>query len=461
MDPTPTTCADFYRAVWTHDGSRLHHIAQDRSVSELDRSMCSAWAALFDGGARAALTAATRIEGEAREARMPAQVVMAASLVAWAHASLGDLGDASSHARRASRMGRVEGIFDPECVAHAVLARVRRLTGHPHLAARILGALSQHMPHERHGWLDWERTMAGVQVTSSPTAPLTADALPIRRGTQLLQGTIQAARHGRSSACREKLAALLDTPLPALGDDAAAFAAAVDTSRSEALLERWSRGAEAAIPGVLSGLLHHRLASSTDSARCYVWAHPGSKGRRIAPLGVSLLSPPFEQLPQTRALQGRNESIVSALALAGPEGLGEDVLFESVFEFAYRAEQHRGSLEVALHRARKYVKGVGRIELRDQRVTLEPTTSFVVPDPRGRDLLSDRLLCAIADRKEARVTDLADRLQISLRVARIRLAALEEQGSCVAERRGRELVYRVEDTTFSDTTMLRRTSLKS
>ncbi|MFK7987376.1 MAG: hypothetical protein AB8I08_15250 [Sandaracinaceae bacterium] len=456
MTPDPSIARpEFYRAVWTHDARWLQEHVDAPGMDELDRALCSAWSALFDGRFESAVTAATRVEGEAREARAPAQVVMAASLVAWGSASLGDLEAATSHARRASRMGRVEGIFDPECIAHAVLARVRRLSGYPHLAARIVGALVQHVPHDRQGWLDWERTMAGVYVPGPQPEP-PASASPIDRAAHLLRRVVRAAREGRPEACRAALASLLESPLPALGQEARGLAAVLDTRRAEALVDAWCHGEEMETPGALSGVVHHRPEDSTDSARCYVWASPGMRGRRIAPLGLSLLPQPFVQLPQTRARQGRNESIVAALALAGADGLSEGELFESVFEFAYRAEQHRGSLAVTLHRARKYAERVGQVELREQRVWLNPTAAFVVPDPRGRDLLSDRLLCAIADRREACPADLADGLQISLRVARGRLAALQEQGSCVVERRGRQLVYRVEDTTFSDTTMLRR-----
>jgi hypothetical protein len=158
-------------------------------------------------------------------------------------------------------------------------------------------------------------------------------------------------------------------------------------------------------------------------------------------------------LPQGRRKQGRNETLVSALALAGPSGLSEEEAFGEVYEFAYQAEMHRGVFGVCVHRAREYLGAAGAIEHGAGRVMLALDAPILVPDPRCTKPMQDRLLRAIASRGGATAQDVAKAVGVSLRVAQQALADLSADGACLATKEGRKVRYAVEDTTFSEPTI--------
>ncbi len=158
-------------------------------------------------------------------------------------------------------------------------------------------------------------------------------------------------------------------------------------------------------------------------------------------------------LPQGRRKQGRNETLISALALAGPEGLSEEAAFGEVYEFAYQAEMHRGVFGVCVHRARDYLGDAGTIEHGAGRVQLALAAPILVPDPRCAKPMQDRLLRAIASHGGATAQDVAKAVGVSLRVAQQALADLSADGACLATKDGRKVRYAVEDTTFSEPTI--------
>ena len=75
-----------------------------------------------------------------------------------------------------------------------------------------------------------------------------------------------------------------------------------------------------------------------------------------------------------------------------------------------------------------------------------------MPDPRCTRHVHDRLLRVLARQGRATASGAAQEVGLSLRAVQGALKALIEEGVCVSEKDGRQVVYFVEDTTFSDTT---------
>lgn len=445
-------------AAFAFDASRLAELVSSGGLSEERRAQAAAWRRLVTGEWEGARDDAEALENLARKSGDAALVVECAALRALAQTQAGDLEEAKTLARRASRMGRTEAIFEPECTAHLVLARVRRLTGYPHLATRILRTLWDRTPSRFYGWLSWELWMAGAREEGFL---LPGSALAFHRAADALHRLLSAADAGDAEGYREAADRLevAVAELPPFAAEVRALLDANDPARAEAAadVEAWCRGRVDEAPSALHGVVTRDGAAPEDeSAIAYVHAVPGGSARRITRLGWTLIDrSATTALPQSRRKQGRNETIVAALALAGPEGLPEAELFETAYEFAYVPETHGSSFGVALHRARKYADGVARIHHEASRVTLEVDRPVLIPDPRCKKPLSDKLLCAIADHRGASPRDIAQAVGVSLRIAQSTLASLSAEGSCVAKKKGRELVYEVEDTTFSEPTRLR------
>ncbi len=457
-DDTEDEHAALRDAVLAFDATRLEELSASGRCSEPRRRFAAAWAAIVAGDAAGAAAEAEALEARGRRDGDAALVIECAALRALAEATGGDLAEATALARRASRMGRTEAIFEPECLAHLVLARIRRLTGYPHLATRILRSLWARTPSRFYGWLSWELWMAGAREEGFL---LPGSRLPFHRAAAALYALLDAADEGSAAGYREAAAALeaAAAELPLFTDEVRALLDANDRARAPQARDvaDWCAGRAHDAPAALHGVLTREGAAPADeSAIAYVHAAPGARARRITRLGWALVeSSGVHALPQSRRKQGRNETIAAALALAGPEGLHEATLFEMAYEFRYIPETHGSSFGVAMHRARKYVGDAGVIHHEAARVWLELRAPVLIPDPRCKKPLQDRLLCAIADQRGASPRDIAQAVGVSLRIAQATLASLSADGSCVARKQGRELVYEVEDTTFSEPTRLR------
>ncbi|MGE0787304.1 MAG: hypothetical protein AB7S26_16650 [Sandaracinaceae bacterium] len=450
--------AELREAALAFDASALGELIERGTLSSADRGFAEAWIALVVGDASGAMRLAEVLEAEARRANDAARVVECAALRALAQVESGDLEEATTLARRASRMGRTEAIFEPECLAHLVLARVRRLNGFPHLATRILRSLWERTPTRFYAWLGWELWMAGARERGFL---LEVGAPPLHRAAAALENLLAAADADDAGAYRAAAAEL----------ERAASSLSLIRSEARALLETndpdatftaedvaaFAEGRSDDVPAALHGIITRDGAAPADeTAIAYVLARPGRPARRITRLGWVLLErSTLRQLTQSRRKQGRNETIIAALALAGARGLSEAELFEMAYEFRYVPETHANSFGVALHRARKYVEPLAVIHHASGRLVLEAHEPFVVPDPRCKKPIKDKLLCAVADQRGASPGDIAKAVGVSLRVAQAALAGLSAEGGCVARKSGRELVYEVEDTTFSEPTQLR------
>jgi hypothetical protein len=419
------------------------------------------WVRAFDaflaGDAARAATEAEAVEREAARARDPVMVIEAAALRAAATAAAGDLETATALARRASRMARTEAIPEQEYAAHLVLSRIRRLNGHPHLATRILTSIARVAPQRYQAWLAWELLAAGAFDAARESLARAASD-PAGRAARALSEVLFAAEAGDRAAFIAAVDALTEAvPWPVFRDEATAILDATDGTRAprDPDVAAWCFGTTSDSPPALHGVLTRPgSAPAAESAIAYVLAHPGGGRRRLPRLGFGLVDlRGASVLPQGRRKQGRNETLIAALALAGPEGLDEAEAFGEVYDFAYEPEMHRGVFGVCVHRAREYLGDAGIIAHGHGRLTLVLHAPLIVPDPRCVKPMQDRLLRAIASRGGATAQDVAKAVGVSLRVAQQALADLSADGSCLATKEGRKVRYAVEDTTFSEPTI--------
>lgn len=350
----------------------------------------------------------------------------------------GALDDAATHARRASRMARTEGMPQSTYLANVVLARVRRLSGRPYLAARILRALARVAPPPWLPWLRWELTMAAGQ---APRA--SAHVLPT-----LLQRALGAASAGDRPAFDAAFEALdaATRGVAFLERDVALARAALDPDHVSHLddLAAFARGETDTVPRGIVGLAG-RDELPTDVAVCVA---KDGRSRRVLWTGVRLFREPT--LPEGRP--GRTETAIAVLAFAGRAGLHEAELFERAYLFGYQRELHRSVLGVLIHRARAWLGDSATLHREEGQVWLEPHEPLVVPDPRCDRETEERVLVFFGSSGLSTAKQAAEELGISVRSTQAALAALVEDGALERVRRGRSIAYALEDTTFEEPT---------
>lgn len=419
-----------------------------RGRTRLRARACSAWSALSRAQPSSDDALAT-LERDARRLGASDLVIEAAVLRALSWADAGELPEALACARRAFRMGRTERLPQAEHLAALVLSRLRRCTGHPYLATRIATALRRFVPTPWHPWIDWEITMA------SGTAPR-----PAAGPAALLRDALAHARAGARAELEATLAELrvrLAAFAP-LAADVRRVHAAIDPlvdPRAEAPeIAGWCRADSpfAPPPLGLAGLDGHAAAEPTSTGVAFVVAHPKRTSRRFLRIAVALAEHDGASIELTRGRVGRAEGIVSALALAGPDGLPKPDLFRSVYGFSYTPALHRGAFDVALHRARTRLEALGTIERTDDRIRLLVHAPFVTADPRSAPATEDRVLGRLARAGEVSAKELAQALAIPLRTVQDSLRSLVEGGACIQHRSGRRVLYALEDTTFQEPT---------
>ncbi len=381
------------------------------------------------------------LERRAREGRCAEQVLGAATLRVFAAADDERPYEAIEHARRAFRMARTEGLPQAEYRAGWALARQRRLAGRPYLATRILVAQRGYAPSSWHPWIDVERILANGPV----------DGVSSQSPVEDLVAVLDAARLGDAPGFSSGVARALQALAafaPLRGDvlDAVAALGGSELGSPRAAVAAWCDGQQpfGPAPGGLAGLAGVPLAA--------VVGRPRSAGRRLLGLGIGLLGPDVDRGPLSDK-PGRTESLLAALALAGPAGLPEEDLFSVVYGFSYNPALHRGAWDVALHRARTGCADVGVLHRSEGRVGLEVKRPFVVPDPRCQRSHEDRVLQRIAAESGSSARDLAGALGLSLRTVQDALRELVNVGACRQHRDGRRVIYSVEDTTFQEPTL--------
>jgi hypothetical protein len=399
-----------------------------------------AWAA--DACARASAASAS------------AALIDATALLALAVAPR-DLEEATRIARRGSRMARTESLPQCEYLANVVLARMRRLGGRPHHATRILAALAKVASRSWQPWIAWELVLAGG-LEPSREIDLDGEGRWFA-GARAFRDALFAARQGdrpRFDAGVAATRAALDATEPFASDLASAVVAidpltapdVADTS-----IASWIAGFDLRTPPVLRGLSAHVEASSADEATAaFVVAEPGRRARRLVGLGHALAAPDRRIDPQ-RGRPGRVETIIAAIALA-PEGIESGDLFRTVYGFEYSAPVHRDLFKQLVYRARGELEPLGAIRKDGERYFLDLTGRLLVPDPRCEQPLEDLVLRFLARQGNGSAKATASTLKISLRKAQQALAQLAEEGAISVDKDGRNVSYRVEDTTFSEPT---------
>ncbi|WP_236604424.1 winged helix-turn-helix domain-containing protein [Sandaracinus amylolyticus] len=425
-------------------------IAEARPTStDVAAELVAAWRALLSGAHALASELAGTCGARASELRQPDLVVDAASLAALARLASGDLASGVKAARRASRMARTEGIPLCEALAHLVLARARRASGHAHLALRITRALAALPVTSHRAWLAFEHALAGGSASVDDGRSLAS----------ALHAWCDAAESGSRARFDDATRALHTSAASApafLRDDVETLVLACDPDRDPrgTSLEGFLLGATSEMPPALHGVATTR-GLVTEPAILYALQRRGSPPRRVVRLGRGLAGDDLPALQQSRRHQGRAETVVATLLLAGPRGLDEGECFRAVYGFEFVPEIHRGALDVALHRAREWLGGIARLERQGSHVRLDAERGLVCPDPRAGRSLADKILAALAEDRGRSAKELAEAVGAPLRAAQAALATLVEDGACEARRAGRVLEYHLEDTTFSEPTYVR------
>ncbi len=384
--------------------------------------------------------AAGRFAERAQKAQEAPAVVDAASLQALAALADGDLEEATSRARRASRMARTESLLQQEYFANLVLARVRRHAGAPHLSARILTQLGGVLPGAWRGWLRWELALAGTAVDDG-VGPVVGLA-ELRRAASA--GDRVAFSHARD-ALFEVVAgcALLEA-------EARAVASSLDpASEPSAGARAFARGEVTASP--------FGVVDPGEGAAPFGWVllQPDGACRRILAAGAPLLEgawrPTEAQLQEKRSL-----ALLSVLALGGPEGLESEVAFEAVYGFPFTSAKHDAVLRTLLHRTRTLLGDVGTLDREGFHLRLSVSQPIAVPDPRCARPAEQRVLALLAESGVQRsAKEVQQELKVPLRTVQLALQRLVDQGACLAQRVGRRIEYVVEDSTFYEPSLTR------
>lgn len=415
--------------------------------------LARAWTALLRGDDLSGLDDPLRqIQHDAAAANDPVLAVAATSTRALASLERGDLPGALEAARRASLMASSEGIAEAICWANLVLARVRRHSGRPYLATRILGAIAGYAPGAFREWIALESVLAG-----SPEATSAPDGAAAQ--VRLLLG---AATQG-DRALFDRVAAGIDERVAgfeSLRDEVRTLVAAVDCEREPPdSVRAWREGASDLLPRGLQGVSSSAAPQSRDEpVLVFVATPPGRRSARMLRAGAGLLVG-AQAIEPSKILSPRNartDTGLAALALSGDAGLANEELFRRVYGFPYVAHVHDATARKLVHRMRERLGALGEIRRTTAGLVLVPAALTLIPDPRFSQTTADRALGALAKSTGAEAADIARALGIPLRTAQLALQQLVADGGCRLERIGRQVVYRLDDTTFSEPTALTR-----
>jgi hypothetical protein len=422
-----------------------------RGADESGVALAKIWLALMRGEARGLQSEPALALAAASASRDRYHVIELAALRAMVALSGDHLSEAVASARRASLMSRTEALLPAELLANLVLARVRRHSGKPYLAMRILDALVKITPGTPPGWLDWERVLAGGALADGAPSPSTT---PGSRAAHAARRLLLAAQSGRRDDFDAESGVLLHATagFRDIQDEARALVALLDPDRGDPAMDI-ERGDHGQLRyglfgvGVLSG-------DEEPGASIFVVARSGERGRRILRDGLGLFGAcrmlSFED--GTRRTHGRTDAGLAVLTLAAPTPLPEDEFWRRVYGFAYSHAAHRGVLDVLLHRMRARLAPAGTIARSDGSLSLELRQAIAVADPLCSPPAAARILSALARQPLSTADAIAGRLGITVRAVQMALHDLVSDGACVVHRSGRQVHYQLEDSTFSEPT---------
>lgn len=394
------------------------------------------------GSAEGLADEAREVEVQAARHRLASIVVETACIRALIELERCDQAGATTIARRAARMARVERLPQSEYLAGLVLARVRRHGGRPHLATRILTALAGYVSPEWRTQVEWESLLAGgaAPLAGSSRSPLAEFLAEVRSNAPIAIAFERADARLRMAPQRVELHALARTLDP---DDA-------DYPLAPRDVHEWRRGAGSLAPRGIFGVC---ASDALELPAVLGWVVCDARGaRRVLRTTLSRLAGEYAIVGPRERKHSKVDAAVAALALAGEAGAAPDDLFEAVYGFGYRAELHRSAFDVLLHRLRQHIDGFATTERSGERIVLRIERACVLPDPRCNRPIDDRLLQLLAAMGTASARDAAAALDAPLRTVQRALAELVADGACVKARDGREVAYAIEDTTFSEPT---------
>ncbi|MEM9195649.1 MAG: hypothetical protein AAGF12_41160 [Myxococcota bacterium] len=339
----------------------------------------------------------------------------------------GDAEGAVRTARKAVRAAYAEALRFQELLAYWWLARMRRHTGNATAAARIASALARVAPVGFRPLVDWELTLAG------------GDESAVERELSHVAQAWQTVRRAAASHPPELAEALVEfsdltLPAPFAEEQSLLLAGFQDLPDSDAVKH--------VAPAVYADA--ERLSTTP-----VVW-----RGRSDGPSVRQwcLASARPDELRVGFQEGARVQACLAALIKRAGEAIDEALLFSEVYGFRYDPAQHYSVFRVLLHRVRGCTGGVGRLEHQGSGVCFRLERRVVVPDPASVPSIEERLLRLIALSPGCSARDLATRSGLGLRTVQRTLRLMGETGVCLAEQNGRQLTYRVEDTTFHEPT---------
>jgi hypothetical protein len=151
----------------------------------------------------------------------------------------------------------------------------------------------------------------------------------------------------------------------------------------------------------------------------------------------------------------RTHTALAALALRKDQRADERQFFFEVYRFEYDHALHKHVLDMLVGRMRTMLGNSGTIVRARGELSLELTRPLILWDPRCERPLGDWILSALAEGGPQTARATAALLGVSLRLVQNVLKDLTCAGACVQIREGRSLLYKVEDTTFSEPTQSR------
>ncbi|MGE3635738.1 MAG: hypothetical protein AB7P00_37885, partial [Sandaracinaceae bacterium] len=363
------------------EASRLAARVADREP--LLGAASRAWAGLALGeDPRAVRDTALDVQERAKREKHGGLLVDATALEAMTYLADGEADEhAVSRARLGSRMAASEGLAPITVLAHLVLARARRLSGHPYLGSHIARSVAQYLGAGLRRWSDWESVLGA------------GDASAVEEGSSCaLVGLLRAFEACDRAALGDRRAELEVTELPRFARrDADVLLELADHLAPAVHAAGWLDGTDDAVPAGLGVGPGHAYPG-------YVVARPGGVARRVLAVGVALARAELDAVVvQPPTPQHRTDSAIAALLLHGDAGVDVSVLFERLYGFPLAA-RHRSVLRVLLHRVRARV---GELELeRDaDRVRLRYEAAVLFPDPRCSR--SDASVLALAAQRGA------------------------------------------------------------
>ena len=448
----------FHQAVFAFDDAALEVWITQRTGeagSDVLLAIAQAWLGLMRGASPAGAADVGELFARASSSRVPSRVIEVTALRAMLALSAGQMNDAATFARRASLMARTEALPTAELLANIALSRLRRHSGKPYLALRILESLARtEAAKAAPGWLGWERFLAGGTDPGYEALPSDAASTPSARALRAGQQALIAARAGDRERF-EREAAELERASAGFVDvqrEALALCALLDQERAAAEpLAGFKRGQHDELwHGLSSACVLH--GESEPCVGVLAVARPGEPGCRLLRDGLGLFGPCRTLFEAGARVHGRTDTAVAVLVLAGPEALPEEDFFQRVYGFAYSHGKHRGVLDVLLHRIRQRIGASGVLQRAGGGLRLELREAIAVADPRCSPPAAARVLSALSRQPATTAETLAVRLGITPRAAQMALRELVSDGACVVRRSGRHVRYQVLDSTFSEPT---------